>query len=154
MPDGTGVELFALSAGPIEARIITYGATLVSITIPDWDGRSEDVVLGYDRLDQYAANSNGKNAAFIGATIGRYANRIAHGTFTLTLNGKRYSLPTNNSENSLHGGLHNVVWSAKSIENGIEFTYFSNWWQRSEFCATQGRIQSQLETVGMIGESA
>src|ERR1035438_2103692 len=91
MPDGTGVELFALSAGPIEARVITYGATLVSITIPDWDGRSEDVVLGYDRLDQYAANSNGKNAAFIGATIGRYANRIAHGTFTLTLNGKRYS---------------------------------------------------------------
>ena len=75
---------------------------------------------------------------------------------TAAENGKKYSFPTNNSENSLHGRLHYVVWSAKSIENGIEFTYFSNWWQRSEFCATQGeyRANNQLETVGMIGESA
>lgn len=126
MPDRTGIDLFALCAGPIEARIITYGATLVSLKIPDCDGRSEDVVLGYDRLDQYVANSNGENVVFIGATIGRYANRIAHGTFTL--NGKRYSLPTNNGENSLHGGphgFHNVVWSGRPIENGVELTYFS-----------------------------
>lgn len=126
MPDGTPVDLFLLSAGAIEARIITYGATLVSLKVPDRDGRSDDVVLGYDRLDQYVANNNGSNVAFLGATIGRYANRIAHGTFTL--NGKKYSLPLNNGENSLHGGprgFHNVVWSAKSIENGVVFSYLS-----------------------------
>jgi aldose 1-epimerase len=126
MPDGATVDLFTLNAGLIEARIITYGAILVSLKVPDRDGGSEDVVLGFDHLDEYVANNNGDKAAFFGATIGRYANRIARGTFTL--NGKKYLLSRNDGENSLHGGalgFHNVVWVARPIEDGVEFTYLS-----------------------------
>jgi aldose 1-epimerase len=126
MRDGTPVELFTLIDGPIEARIITYGGILVSLTVPDRHGRSEDVVLGYDSLEEYVANNNRRNPAFFGAIIGRYANRIAHGSFNL--NGKQYSLPANDDENSLHGGPHgfyNVVWDAKPIDQGVELSYFS-----------------------------
>jgi aldose 1-epimerase len=126
MPKGTEVDLFTLTAGPIEATIMTYGATLVSLKVPDRDGRPEDIVLGYDRLDGYVANNNGDKVAFFGATIGRYANRVARGTFPL--NGKEFYLAKNNGENSLHGGphgFHNVVWCATPMENGVEFTYLS-----------------------------
>ena len=126
MRDGTPVEIFSLIDGPIEARIMTYGGILVSLAVPDRNGRSEDVVLGYDRLDQYVANNREKNPAFFGAIIGRYANRIAHGSFTLR--GKTYSLLTSDGKNSLHGGpqgFYNVVWNAKPIENGVELSYFS-----------------------------
>lgn len=126
MPDGTAVEIFTLSDGPVEARISTYGGIVVSLKVPDRNGKPADVVLGFDNLDGYVANSNGPGAAFIGATIGRYANRIAHGTFTL--DGKKYSLPLNNGENSLHGGPHgfnNVVWQGTPIENGVALTYLS-----------------------------
>jgi aldose 1-epimerase len=126
MPDGTPVEIFTLTDGSVEARIMTYGGILVSLKVPDRTGKSEDVVLGFDSLDEYVANSNGKNAAFIGALIGRYANRIARGTFTL--DGKTYRLPLNNGPNSLHGGPHgfnNVVWKAGPIENGVQLTYLS-----------------------------
>lgn len=126
MRDGTPVEVFSLIDGPIEARIMTYGGILVSLAVPDRNGRSEDVVLGYDRLDQYVANNHQKNPAFFGAIIGRYANRIAHGSFTLR--GNTYSLLTNDGKNSLHGGpqgFYNVVWNAKPIENGVELSYFS-----------------------------
>ena len=126
MRDGNPVAPFTLIDGPMEARIITYGGTLVSLTVPDRHGRSEDVVLGYDSLDEYVTNNNRRNPAFFGAIIGRYANRIAHGHFNL--NGKVYSLPANDDENSLHGGprgFYNVVWDAKPIENGVELSYSS-----------------------------
>jgi aldose 1-epimerase len=125
-PDGTPVEIFTLSDGPYEARIATYGGVVVSLKVPDRNGKSGDVVLGFDNLDGYVANFNGPGDAFFGALIGRYANRIAHGSFTL--DGKKYSLPLNNGENSLHGGPHgfnNVVWKAKPIANGVELTYLS-----------------------------
>ncbi|HTC47422.1 MAG TPA: aldose epimerase family protein [Candidatus Aquilonibacter sp.] len=125
-PDGTPVEIFTLSDGPYEARIATYGGVVVSLKVPDRNGKSGDVVLGFDNLDGYVANFNGPADAFFGALIGRYANRIAHGSFTL--DGKKYSLPLNNGENSLHGGPHgfnNVVWKAKPIANGVELTYLS-----------------------------
>jgi aldose 1-epimerase len=127
MPDGTSVEVFTLSDGTVEARIISYGGILVSLKTPDRNGNSADVVLGFDDLDGYVANSNGaKGGAFFGALVGRYANRIANGTFTL--DGKKYSLPINNAPNSLHGGPHgfnNVVWKAKEIADGVELTYLS-----------------------------
>jgi aldose 1-epimerase len=126
MPDGTPVELYILSDGPFEARIMTYGGIVVSLKTPDREGKPADVVLGFETLDSYIANNNGPGTAFFGALIGRYANRIAHGSFIL--NGKQYSVPRNNGENSLHGGPHgffNVVWKAKSIENGVELTYLS-----------------------------
>src|SRR5947208_2306618 len=126
MPDGTPVELFALTEDRVEARIITYGGIVVSLKVPDKSGKSGDVVLGFDTLEQYVKVSNGEGNPFFGAIIGRYANRIARGTFTLE--GKQYSVPINNPPNSLHGGPHgfnNVVWKAKEIPDGVELTYLS-----------------------------
>jgi len=126
MPDGTAVEIFTLSDGAYEARIATYGGIVVSLKAPDRSGKSADVVLGFDDLNGYVANFNSPSTAFFGAIIGRYGNRIARGSFTL--NGKKYSLPLNNGENSLHGGPHgfnNVVWKAKPVTDGVELTYLS-----------------------------
>jgi aldose 1-epimerase len=126
MPDGTPVEIYTLSDGAFEARIATYGGTLVSMKTPDRNGKAADVVLGFDNLDGYVANFNSTSSAFFGAIIGRYANRIAHGSFTL--DGQKYSLPKNNGENTLHGGPHgfnNVVWKAKPIADGVELSYLS-----------------------------
>jgi aldose 1-epimerase len=127
MPDGTSVNIFTLSDGAYEARIATYGGILVSFKTPDRNGKSADVILGFDDLDGFVSNFNSPSDAFFDAIIGRYANRIAHGTFML--DGKKYSLPLNNGENSLHGGPHgfnNVVWDAKAIDNGVELTFLSN----------------------------
>jgi len=122
MPDGTPIEIFALSDGKVEARIMTFGAIVVSLKTPDRYGKTEDIVLGFDTGEEYAANSHN----YYGAVVGRYANRIAHGAFSLE--GKQYSLPKNNGENTLHGGpdgFFNVLWKAKQIPNGLELTYFS-----------------------------
>src|SRR5580693_7567078 len=90
MPDGTPVEIYTLSDGAFEARIATYGGIVVSLKAPDRNGKTADVVLGFDDLDGYVSNFNGPANAFFGAIIGRYANRIAHATFTL--DGNKYSL--------------------------------------------------------------
>ena len=126
LPDGTPVEVFTLSDGAYEARITTYGGIVVSLKAPDRNGKAADVVLGFDNVGGYVANFNGLADAYFGAIIGRYANRIAHGSFAL--DGKKYSLPLNNGENSLHGGPHgfnNVVWKAKPVANGVELSYLS-----------------------------
>jgi aldose 1-epimerase len=124
MPDGTAIEIFTLSDGAYEARIASYGGTVVSFKAPDRNGTPADVVLGFDDLNGYVANFNSSSVAFFGALIGRYANRIAHASFIL--DDKKYSLPVNNGENTLHGGPHgfnNVVWKAKAVENGVELSY-------------------------------
>jgi len=126
MPDGTPVEIYTLSDGAYEARIMTYGGVVVSLKAPDRNGKPADVVLGFDDVDGYVANFNGSSDAFFGAIIGRYANRIAHGSFTL--DGVKYSLPLNDGANSLHGGprgFNNVVWKAKPIADGVELSYLS-----------------------------
>jgi len=126
LPDGTPIEIYTLNDGRVEARIMTYGGTVVSLRVPDRKGQAADVVLGFDNLDGYVANNNNKGTAFFGALIGRYANRIAHATFAL--DGKKYEVPKNDGDHSLHGGTHgfnNVVWKAKTIANGIELTYLS-----------------------------
>lgn len=126
LPDGTPVEIYTLSESAFEARITTYGGIVVSLKVPDRNGKASDVVLGFDDVDGYVSNFNGPADAFFGAIIGRYANRIAHGSFTL--DGQKYSLPKNNGENTLHGGPHgfnNVVWKAKPIVDGVELSYLS-----------------------------
>jgi aldose 1-epimerase len=126
MPDGTPVEIYTLTDGAYEAQVATYGGIVVSVTVPDRRGKPADVVLGFDDLDGYVANFNGASDAFFGAIIGRYANRIAHGSFSL--DGQKYSLPQNNGENTLHGGPHgfnNVVWKGKPVANGVELSYLS-----------------------------
>lgn len=125
-PDGEQIELYVLSnAKGFEVAITTYGATVVSITAPDRDGKAEDMILGYDDLAGYVADT-----ASYGATIGRYANRIAHGKFTL--DEKEYTLPKNNGDNTLHGGIKRFskhVWTAKDVSTAggeaLELTYVS-----------------------------
>jgi aldose 1-epimerase len=127
MPDATPVDIYTLSSGSAEARIMNYGGIVVSLKVPDRNKRLADVVLGFDDLGGYVDNNNDpKGGAFFGAIIGRYANRIAHGTFTI--DGKKYSLPLNNGQNSLHGGPHgfnNVVWKATPVKDGVELSYLS-----------------------------
>ncbi|MBR1234053.1 galactose mutarotase [Bradyrhizobium sp. AUGA SZCCT0177] len=99
LPDGTAIEMVRLRGdNGFEVRLITYGAALQSIFAPDRAGCLADVVLGRDDLAGYLAVRR-----FLGATVGRYANRIAGGTFEL--DGERFQLPTNDGANALHGGL-------------------------------------------------
>jgi len=123
---GEKTDLYVLtnSRGMVVA-ITNYGATVVSIKVPDRAGKFADVVLGYDTAKEYE-----EGTAHFGGTVGRYANRIAHGSFTLA--GKTYTLPKNNGENTLHGGLRSFdkkIWAAKEVasKEGVaaEFTYVS-----------------------------
>jgi len=124
--DGQGVELYTLTnANGVEARIMTYGGIVVSLKTPDRKGKMDDIVLGFDTLDEYL-----KGHPFFGALTGRYANRIAKGRFTL--NGVEYKLAVNNGENHLHGGIKGfdkVVWKARQVpaKDGValELTYLS-----------------------------
>jgi aldose 1-epimerase len=122
MPDGTPVEIYTLKDGAIEADVITYGGIIQSLKVPDKSGKSADIVLGFDTLDEYVKG----NKAFFGALIGRYGNRIAGGKFSL--DGKTYSVPLNDGTNALHGGpkgFDKVVWKGKAIPHGVELTYVS-----------------------------
>ena len=121
--DGLATALYTLrnSAGCV-AQITNYGAKLVSLIVPDRNGDFADVVLGYDSIDRYVAG----NADF-GATVGRYANRIANAAFSL--NGKTYSLAKNEPPNTLHGGeksFRHVVWKGvQSDGQTLALTYYS-----------------------------
>lgn len=108
-PEGHPIQLYFLTnKNGVEAAITNYGATLVSLKVPDRAGEFADVVLGYDSLDHYIADKR-----YFGGTIGRYANRIANGTFIL--DGVICTLARNRGENHLHGGnrgFNKVVWEA------------------------------------------
>ena len=122
--DGKEVRLFTLQnqQGAL-CQVTNYGATLVSLWVPDTHSKFEDVVLGFDDLEGYL----GPNHSYLGATVGRYANRIAGGTFALE--GKRYSLIQNNGANHLHGGtkgFNAAVWQAKQLDpQTLELRYLS-----------------------------
>ncbi|WP_243772822.1 aldose epimerase family protein [Actinomadura barringtoniae] len=109
--DGTKVWRYTLTSGKVRVRIITYGGIVQTIETPDRHGRTTNVALGFKTLDDYVAHNN--PGPYFGALIGRYANRIAKGTFTL--DGATYHLPINNDPNSLHGGTKGFdtkVWTA------------------------------------------
>ncbi len=126
MPDGTPIELYTLSnTNGMQAGIITYGGTVVSLTAPDRAGKYADVVLGMDDLAGYL-----KGVPFFGAIIGRYGNRIGNAQFKL--DGKVYSLPKNDGDNTLHGGsggFDKHVWKARTTGGAdgpaLELTYTS-----------------------------
>jgi aldose 1-epimerase len=110
-PDGAPVELYTLTnAGGLVCKVITYGAIVTELIVPDRIGNPGDVVLGFDNLAQYVAEN-----PFFGCVVGRVANRIAKGSFRL--DGKTYTLPINKAPNCLHGGFRGfdkVVWKAKA----------------------------------------
>ena len=112
--DGKAVELYTLRAGDIALQATNYGGRVVALWTPDREGRYEDIVLGYESLDRYIDN---RGERFLGAVVGPYANRIAGGRFTL--DGKQYTLPTNDHGQTLHGGmtgLDRVVWDVVSAD--------------------------------------
>jgi aldose 1-epimerase len=124
--DGEAVDIYTLkNRRGAEARITTYGGAVVSLKVPDRAGRFDDVVLGFDDIEGYL-----KTTTYIGSLVGRYANRIARGRFTL--GGTEYRLATNNGENHLHGGVRGfdkVVWKARPLParggQALELTYLS-----------------------------
>ncbi len=126
LPDGREVKIYTLTNRKgYTAKITDFGAKLVSLMVPDKNGKPADVILGYDSLWQYL-----KGDPYFGSTVGRYANRIAKGKFTL--NGKEYQLALNNGPNHLHGGpggYHSVLWKSEIVDkNGhpaVRLTYLS-----------------------------
>lgn len=121
---GRDVTQFTLrNARGLEVRAIDYGAVITSITAPDRDGQRADIVLGFNSIAGYLGNHS-----YFGAVVGRYANRIANGRFTI--DGVEYRLATNDGAHHLHGGavgFDKAMWQAEELatENGLFFSYHS-----------------------------
>jgi aldose 1-epimerase len=125
LPDGREIYSYILTNNHgMSATIINYGATVVKLNVPDRNGKTDDVILGYDSLSGYVNGSS-----YFGGIVGRYGNRIAKGKFEL--DGKEYQLAVNNGENHLHGGtigFNKRVWEAKEISGNnpaLQLTYVS-----------------------------
>ena len=120
--DGKDVSLYTLKAGDITMQVTNFGARVVSLWTPDREGKLEDIVLGYNNIDNYVNNPGER---FLGAVVGPYANRIANGTYTI--GEEVYNFPQNNNGQTLHGGLKGldmVVWDVKEVkENSIVLFY-------------------------------
>jgi aldose 1-epimerase len=132
LPDGTEVEQYTLTnPNGMKVKIITYGAVITSVEAPDRNGKIENIVLSRDSLAGYTEQKDGQaTTPYFGATVGRYANRIAKGKFKL--DGKVYKLATNNGANALHGGIKGfdkVMWKAETVQHdgevGVAFSYVS-----------------------------
>ncbi|QMV19783.1 galactose-1-epimerase [Granulicella sp. 5B5] len=120
--DGQPVSLYTVAGSHITVKFTNFGAHIVSIQAPDRNGHLADVVLGYNSLAGYQADSK----TYMGSVVGRYGNRIAKGTFSL--DGHTYHIPANDHGNALHGGtvgFDRKVWSAQELPNGVEFTLVS-----------------------------
>ncbi len=122
MPDGAPVEQIALRSGALTCQIITYGGAVRSLTVPTRDGSPVDVALGFDTLEDYRAQDK-----YMGALVGRYANRIGGARFTL--NGVEYPLYANDGPNSLHGGkvgFDKQVWTVEALtDNSVTLSLVS-----------------------------
>ena len=116
--DGKKVDLYTLTNGTITMQVTNFGARVVSLWTPDREGKMADIVLGYENIDRYVNNTGER---FLGAVVGRVANRIGAGKFSL--DGKEYNTPLNNNGQTLHGGLKGVdmvVWDVAQVtENAI-----------------------------------
>jgi len=120
MTSGSGPLFTLTSSRGLEVRAIPYGAIIVSIRVPDRDGNVAEVALGYDDPEEYVR----RNPRFFGAVVGRVANRIAQGRFSL--DGRTYQLATNNGPNHLHGGVKGfdkVLWDASPAAGGRSVTF-------------------------------
>lgn len=122
---GKPVSLYTLDSGNgLIVQVTNYGLRVVSIWTPDKQGKYDDVAIGYENIDRYLDN---KGERFYGSIVGRYANRIAKGKFTL--DNVEYQLPINNNGQTLHGGLEGLdrkVWSVDNVtNNSIDFSYVS-----------------------------
>jgi aldose 1-epimerase len=131
LPDGSPIDLFTLNNGAVKVQLMNLGATITSVEVPDRNGKTANVTLHRDNLAGYTETKNGRpTTPCFGCVVGRYANRIAAGRFTL--DGRDYRLATNNGPNHLHGGLRGfdkAVWKAEAIEAldavGVAFSLVS-----------------------------
>jgi len=122
LADGTSINLDTYQAGKYTVRVTDLGATLVSLCVPDKTGKSRDVVLGFDKAENYLSEKN----PYFGATVGRYAGRIAGGRFTL--NEKEYQLACNDGPNHLHGGVEGFSFRRfiiHDVPGGMKFSLYS-----------------------------
>jgi aldose 1-epimerase len=125
-PDGQEVGLYTLTnANGLKARVMEHGAILVSLHVPDREGNFANITLGFDSLDAYVTRNR-----LYGATVGRYANRIANATFRI--DGVEYAVTANNRKNHIHGGhkgIDKVRWKGSPFEreneSGVRFAYLS-----------------------------
>ena len=120
--DGKATDLYTITNGTLTMQVTNFGARVVSLWMPDRNGNMADIVLGYQNIDRYINNGGER---FLGAVVGRVANRIGGGKFTLE--GVEYTTPQNNNGQTLHGGLKGVdmvVWDVvEATENSIRFSY-------------------------------
>jgi len=122
LPDGTPVHRWTLERAGVRVRVLSYGGIVQSVEVPDRAGHTADVVLGFADLHGYLAHPE----PYLGALVGRYANRIAGGRFAL--DGVTYSLARNNAPNSLHGGERGFdkrVWDVEPVEHGLRLSRVS-----------------------------
>ncbi|KUN39622.1 aldose epimerase [Streptomyces longwoodensis] len=122
LSDGTEVHRWTLERAGTRVRVLSYGGIVQSVEVPDRDGRTANVVLGFADLDGYRDHPE----PFLGALIGRYANRIARARFEL--DGVRYALEPNGPPNSLHGGSRGFdkrVWDVEPVEHGLRLSRVS-----------------------------
>jgi aldose 1-epimerase len=122
LSDGTPVHRWTLERAGVRVRVLSYGGIVQSVEVPDRDGRTANVVLGFPDLEGYLDHPG----PYLGALIGRYANRIAGGRFTL--DGLTYPLARNNAPNSLHGGERGFdkrVWEGTPVEHGVRLSRVS-----------------------------
>ena len=120
--EGKQVSLYTLKGGDLTMQVTNFGARVVALWTPDKTGAMEDIVLGYNNIDNYVNNPGER---FLGAVVGPYANRIANGTYTI--GDETYNFPQNNNGQTLHGGLKGldmVVWDVDSVtENTLVLSY-------------------------------
>ncbi|MFC3282208.1 aldose epimerase family protein [Litchfieldella rifensis] len=131
LPDGREIDVYRITnTNGIEMRVINYGGIIVSLRTPDIHGEFDDIVLGFDSLEEYLSDTYRQANPYFGALIGRYGNRIAGGQFSL--NGETHALATNDGSNHLHGGdqgFDKVLWQAEPFDNdegaGLVLSYAS-----------------------------
>ncbi|MEV5983832.1 aldose epimerase family protein [Streptomyces sp. NPDC052051] len=122
LPDGTPVHRWTLERGGVRVRVLSYGGIVQSVEVPGRDGQRADVTLGFPELDGYV----GHPQPYLGALVGRYANRVAGARFTL--DGRAHALEANDGPNCLHGGARGFdkqVWEAESVEHGVRLSRVS-----------------------------
>ncbi|WP_406203339.1 galactose mutarotase [Streptomyces sp. NBC_01017] len=122
LSDGTPVHRWTLERAGLRVRVLSYGGIVQSLEVPDREGHAASVVLGFADLEGYVSHPG----PYLGALIGRYANRIAHGRFPL--DGLTYALDPNNPPNSLHGGARGFdkrLWEMAPVEHGVRLSRVS-----------------------------
>lgn len=125
--EGAEVELFTLSnANGVTIKITSYGATITSISCPDKNGNTSEIVCGFNTLEGYFGEEYKNNSPYFGGTVGRYCSQIKDAKFTL--DGDIFNLAENCGSNNLHGGVVGFdkrIWKAKAVENGVVFSLYS-----------------------------